>query len=229
MAVTATTTKGTIGGGALEHRAIQRARALLREGAEAGETLALGPGLGQCCGGSVTLKYTFQPQNVDLHHFGLHPIVPNRPHPRHVWLWGAGHVGRAFVRMGGMQAFKFTWVDDAETRFPEHVPDAVRKLVAADMPRLACRAEQQADHLIFTYSHDIDLALCATLLQREVRSIGLIGSDTKWTRFSKRLRAMGLDPDGITCPIGDKTLGKHPDRIAQGTLAQLMAPSEASA
>lgn len=229
MAVSAESTLGTIGGGALEYRAIQRARTLLAEGREAEETVALGPGLGQCCGGAVTLKYTFEAHHPDRHAFYVNEIKSKRAHPRHVWLWGAGHVGRAMIRVAGAQAFRFTWVDQSSERFPERVPEWVRVVPAKNMPRLAARAEQQADHLIFTYSHEIDLALCAGLLQRDVRSIGLIGSETKWARFSKRLLAMGLDPSQITCPIGDKTKGKHPDAIAQGTLQQLLTRSEVEA
>ncbi len=47
---------GTIGGGALEHQAAQAARAMLAGGpASRLSRHALGPDLGQCCGGSVQL------------------------------------------------------------------------------------------------------------------------------------------------------------------------------
>ena len=53
---------GTIGGGTLEWQAIARARAALAKGCTGGETppvdvarMALGPDLGQCCGGSVRI------------------------------------------------------------------------------------------------------------------------------------------------------------------------------
>ena len=45
---------GTIGGGALEFEAIEKARGLTGPRVE---TRALGPDLGQCCGGAVTLAY----------------------------------------------------------------------------------------------------------------------------------------------------------------------------
>jgi len=57
MVVTAAGARGTIGGGALEHRAIEQARAML--GQPAGDwriqDYPLGPLLGQCCGGRVRL------------------------------------------------------------------------------------------------------------------------------------------------------------------------------
>ncbi|MFC5458424.1 xanthine dehydrogenase accessory protein XdhC [Massilia niabensis] len=49
---------GTIGGGHLEHRAIEMARAMLEEGGTPRlERFALGPSLGQCCGGIAHLMF----------------------------------------------------------------------------------------------------------------------------------------------------------------------------
>lgn len=232
MIVSANTTKQTIGGGALEYGAIKTARKILGEGGkERSETIPLGPNLGQCCGGAVTLRYTYTPPlfAIELDQFTVHPIVSKRPHPKHLWLWGAGHVGRAIVKAAPPQAFNITWIDEAADRFPAHIPTHVTQTPAADMPLLASRAPAYAHHLIFTYSHEIDLALCAALLKCGAASIGVIGSDTKWARFSKRLRAMGLDPAPITCPIGDKSLGKHPAQIAQGAVRSLLSDTQTKA
>ena len=230
MIVTPTTTKQTIGGGALEYRAIAKARKILTAGGdECSETIPLGPNLGQCCGGAVTLRYTYTPKPfaLELDKFTAHTILRNRPHPKHLWLWGAGHVGRAVVEAAHPQAFKITWIDSAPDRFPDRILKHATKTPAAEMPLLASRAPAHAHHLIFTYSHEIDLALCAALLKRGAASIGLIGSETKWARFSKRLRDMNLDPSSIICPIGDKSLGKHPDQIAHGTVHALLCDSQA--
>lgn len=222
MKVTASGFSGTIGGGALEHRAIATARQILVQNApEKAQTYPLGPSLGQCCGGAVTLRFTYDPRPTD-------PLIAAPAAPVHVarvqplWLWGAGHVGRAVVRHCPPEAFAITWIDAASDRFPDTIPDHVTPVPASDMPRLARNAPPDAHHLIFTYSHDIDLALCAALLRQETASIGLIGSDTKWARFQSRLRAAGLDPAPILCPIGDKSLGKTPDAIAKGCMARLL-------
>lgn len=232
MIVTPTTSAQTIGGGALEYRAIATAREILAKGgAEYSETIPLGPSLGQCCGGAVTLRYTYTPQplSIELGKFTAHEVRPNRPHPIHLWVWGAGHVGRAVIKTAHPQAFKITWIDSTADRFPPNIPSHVTKTPAADMPLLASRAPRTANHLIFTYSHEIDLALCAALIKRGAATIGLIGSDTKWARFSKRLTGMGLDPTSVSCPIGDKTLGKHPDQIAHGTVRALLFAAQTKA
>src|SRR5690606_21474323 len=78
---------------------------------------------------------------------------------------------------------------------------------------------------IVTYSHALDLELCHRLLLRGFGWLGLIGSATKWARFRSRLRALGhlsRAIDRITCPIGDRGLGKLPQAIAIGVAAQLL-------
>lgn len=230
MKVTAEATEGTIGGGALEYRAIAIARDLLADEApEMTRTFPLGPDLGQCCGGAMTLRFTRERRSVDAANRNLPVLAPPRVHQGELWIWGAGHVGRAVVKALPPQAFRVSWVDTSPERFPVNVPPHVTCLPAADMPLLAVRAPTHAHHLIFTYSHDIDLALCAALLRRGGASIGLIGSETKKARFFKRLREMGLDPAPIQCPIGDKSLGKHPEAIAVGVVAALVSPERKAA
>ncbi len=264
---------GSIGGGELELEASRAALGiteprLLRR--------ALGPDLGQCCGGHVTL--VMEPFTADtIAHIpekGLYarPIDPaalpplwveslrarhrsrGAPdelrfvdgwmvetvhQPRHpLWIWGAGHVGRAIV--GVLSPFPdlaITWVDTATNRFPEPIPPNVTAIPAVNPAVLAAHVPENAHHLILTYSHTIDLALCDALLRRPTASIGLIGSDTKWARFRSRLSAMGHSNEalsGITCPIGDPALGKHPQAIALGVghrlltgLAQPQQPPQA--
>lgn len=217
MRVTEDGTEGTIGGGALEHQAIAEARELLAsEGSELRRTYPLGPDLGQCCGGAVTLGFTRSPKRFEQPDIRVFRSAPDQAHPELLWLWGAGHVGRAVVKTLDPEAFKITWVDSAIERFPNGEGAHVTLTPAADMPLLATRAPVLSHHLIFTFSHDIDFALCAALLRRDVASIGLIGSETKRARFFRRLREIGLDPAPIQCPIGDKRLGKAPHQIARG-------------
>ncbi len=230
MQVTAQGISGTIGGGTLEHQAIATARKMLGKGqTRHSETLPLGPNLGQCCGGVVTLQYTDEPRQTDQILPVAWPSVAMPDEPQKLWLWGAGHVGRAVVRAAPPRAFDIQWIDSGAGRFPRQIPQHVTPLPTSDMPRLAAHAPQDAHHLIFTYAHDIDLALCAALLKRGAASIGLIGSATKWARFRKRLIATGLDPAPVTCPIGDKALGKSPDQIAKGVIKALLVSTQPKA
>ena len=216
--------QGTIGGGALEYEAIRLARDMLQNGAAQHQRhFPLGPSLGQCCGGAVTLSFSKDRSNAQTH-----PKPPALPQldvtsKRPLWVWGAGHVGRAIaLQANHTKAYAITLIDAFEDKFPNALPETITPVCCTDMPRLARHAPADASHVIATYAHDIDLALCGALLNRGFAFCGLIGSDTKWARFQRRLSALGLDPTGITSPIGDKTLGKHPDMIAYGTVKALI-------
>jgi len=276
MLVFADGQSGTIGGGALEFEAAAKARLMLASpptpalphggGREARlvERVALGPSLGQCCGGAVVLwteVFEAVPEavaGVVARGVGEMPLSVKRmlaaargqgvrPAPglvagwlvepvaepeRQVWVWGAGHVGRALVNvLAPLPGIAVTWVDVAAERFPDVVPQGVTVVPARDPAVLADHAPSQAEHLVLTYSHALDLELCHRLLNRGFRSVGLIGSGTKWARFRSRLQALGhsaADVARISCPIGDPALGKHPQAIAVGVVAELLrAPTMA--
>jgi xanthine dehydrogenase accessory factor len=248
MLVTATGTIGTIGGGTLEHQAITRARAILATGDNATETIPLGPALGQCCGGAVTLLWERHTQAPAATRPlpGPRPTTPppaspppghppitrdgwiaeSPPAPAPLWIWGAGRVGRALVHtIAPLDAYAITWIDLAPDQFPTHIPPQVTPIPADDPTRLATFAPVDAHHLILTRSHDLDLALCHALLARGFASCGLIGSATKWARFRSRLQNLGHplhEISSIACPIGDPDLGKHPQAIAIGVTAALL-------
>lgn len=249
---------GTIGGGALEYEAAAKAREMLGTGGTAIQRVALGPSLGQCCGGAVTLwteVHEAAPKVIDgmvvrgpgemplavkrilasARGQGLRPrtdlvqgwlVEPVAAPTRQVWIWGAGHVGRALVAvLAPMPDLAITWVDVASDRFPNDIPPNVTVVPAVDPATLADHAPVDAEHLILTFSHALDLELCHRLLRRGFRSCGLIGSATKWARFRSRLKALGHDAaavEGIRCPIGDPSLGKHPQAIAVGVAAELI-------
>lgn len=247
--------QGTIGGGALEFEAIRKARNALATGQDLLERLPLGPGLGQCCGGAVTLvtevfDATCPKDMAEVYARPLpggDPAMPmsvrrvltrarnasEMPAPgildgwliepvlrpkRDLWVWGAGHVGRAIVGVvSPLPDFRVFWADVDETRFPEDVPAGVETLVAANPADLVSLASRNAEHLVLTYSHALDLELCHRVLSQPFQSLGVIGSATKRARFRKRLAALGHAPnqiDRMVCPIGDPSLGKHPQVIA---------------
>lgn len=255
---------GTIGGGALEWEATARARAMLATGGARVDRLPLGPALGQCCGGAVTLvtevfaahtlpvprdgvvaralngaemplavrrmldrarAQGIAPATTLMQGWMIEPLA--RPQ-RQVWVWGAGHVGRALVAvLAPLPDIAITWVDVDANRFPDRVPAGITVLPATNPSALVPHAPQRAEHLILTFSHALDLDLCHRLLGHGFAACGLIGSATKWARFRSRLGALGHGPCQIArirCPIGDPALGKHPQAIAVGVAADILRP-----
>lgn len=212
MLVTPDTVVGTIGGGHLELQAIAAARR-----GELGErAIALGPSLGQCCGGALTLHLAPLDQVRDW------PAPP----PRYrLQLYGAGHVGRAIAHLLADIDGELTWIDEREDEFPREPspPHVERRCVDAVEAEVASAAPGTA-FLILTHRHDLDLAITREVLRRgDFAFCGLIGSRTKRARFEHRLQAEGLDTRRLSCPIGLPGIeGKEPAVIAVAVVAQLL-------
>ena len=233
---------GTIGGGHLEWQAIDLARKALAEARTASkplaawqQTFALGPTLGQCCGGSVDLA--FEPlTDATLQAWALPP-------PRfHLELHGAGHVGQAIARLLTDIDCTVRWIDEradtAETCGADAPGLPTPQALAALPPHIQFVSTEQAEaevadapshahHLVLTHRHDLDLRIIHAVLQRgDFAFAGLIGSQTKRAKFLHRLQAMGVSDEAIarlTCPIGLPELpGKEPAVIAISVVAQLL-------
>jgi xanthine dehydrogenase accessory protein XdhC len=150
-----------------------------------------------------------------------------RPDGLHLVLFGAGHVGRALVRVLGEVPCRIVWIDGRAEQFPEEVPPNVT-VQCTDTPHYAVeRAPAGAAFLVMTHSHALDFTLCEKILRRaDFSYFGLIGSATKRAKFIKRFKARGLSEDVIArmnCPIGIPGLsGKHPGEIAVAVAAQLL-------
>lgn len=149
---------------------------------------------------------------------------------RELWIWGAGHVGRALVStLAPLPEFATTWIDTSPDRFPRDVPSSVKQVPAHTPAALVKHAPATAEHIILTYSHTLDLELCHQLLLHDFRFAGLIGSKSKWARFRSRLTALGHQKaqiTRITSPIGNPNLGKHPQAIAIGVGSSLLRSSQ---
>ena len=228
MLVAADTVLGTIGGGHLELKAIADARALLqRGGAPTEQRIALGPTLGQCCGGVLTLA--FKP----LHQEDLGSWAA--PAPRFtLQLYGAGHVGRAIVRLLATIPCRVQWIDERDSEFPdEALPPHIERVCVEPVEAEVANAPPGAFYLVLTHSHDLDLALTQAILSRgDFGFFGLIGSRTKRARFEHRLRDRGFAPAllaRIVCPIGVPGItGKEPEVIAMAVVAQLLQQASMS-
>ena len=232
---------GSVGGGHLEHQAVAHARAHLQGGnaplpgpISDPLRMALGPTLGQCCGGVVFLSFQ-SVRAADMAALRPELLEAPRAYLAPVALFGGGHVGMALVTvLAGVLTrlpFAVRWIDSRDDVFVAPVPPGVvcehSAPVQAAVPSLAA----QSRVLIMSFSHAEDLeVLAACLLRQRAQSdlpyIGLIGSQTKWATFRRRLGARGFTPAElahVTCPIGVPGIhGKEPEVIAVAVAAQLL-------
>jgi xanthine dehydrogenase accessory factor len=227
MLVGASQTVGTVGGGHLELKAIEEARAMLGGAVPPHQVhYPLGPALGQCCGGAVTLGFT----RLDAQQLAAWPDPPPR---FHLQLYGAGHVGTAIARLLSMLDVTVDWIDEREDMFPYALsegapwPANIRVVAVDEVWGEVPAAPEGAYYLVHTHSHDLDQKITETILKRgDFGYLGLIGSETKRARFIHRFEARGIDPqaiDRMTCPIGVEGItAKEPEIIALAVVAQLL-------
>jgi len=232
MAVFADAALGSIGGGHLEWNACRLAREhLAGAGPDAAVRtwalpITLGPSLGQCCGGRLVLRF----ERVGA--ADAQALAGRlRPALAPLALFGGGHVGQAIVRALAPLPFAVHWIDSRDDIFPAGLPAHVRtehsEPVQGAVPALASGSRV----LIMSFSHAEDLDIVAACLWRQrerldLPFIGLIGSQTKWASFRRRLRERGFSEaelDHVTCPIGLPGIaGKQPGVIAASVVAQLL-------
>ncbi len=230
MAVTPGTIINTIGGGHLEFQAIAQARERLAQTASAQLPVqvvrfALGPALGQCCGGVVHLKF----ETVCAHDPHVAALLAAKGKP--LALFGGGHVGHAIAEVMSRLPYAVRWIDSRDEIFPDPLPPGVEAEHSDPVQDAVVDLLPGSAVLIMSFSHAEDLDIVAACLKRQRQRqdlpyIGLIGSATKWATFRHRLQERGYTETElahITCPIGIPGIdGKQPEVIAVAVAAQLL-------
>lgn len=217
MVITADGSMDTLGGGHFEEQVIEATQRWLAEG-EAGlrvEDFPLGGRSGQCCGGHVQV---------------LIELFPGAE--MNVALFGAGHVGRALAQVLTPLPWRLDWFDSRCDGFPD-APAADRQSRHSYTPdeaginQAVAKLATGTHVLIMTHDHALDRSLLDALLQRnDLASLGVIGSDSKWASFRRRLKDAGHSDAHlarIRCPIGvPGAHGKKPYEIALAVAAELL-------
>ncbi|HTN65734.1 MAG TPA: xanthine dehydrogenase accessory protein XdhC, partial [Burkholderiaceae bacterium] len=116
----------------------------------------------------------------------------------HLYLFGAGHVGRAIVRALADLPCHVTWIDQRDDMFPADVPANVRIEVTDTPQALIDDAAPGSHFLIMTHSHPLDQELVEAILRRDDAGwLGLIGSHSSGA--SGRSRALRRQVSARAC------------------------------
>ncbi len=203
---------GSVGGGRAEALVVAEARQVLSDGVCRRLQLDLRGDLA-ACGGELELF--------------LEPIGNNQP----FWVVGAGHIGRAVVRLGAGLAWRFVLVDDR----PDFLTDVTGATVLeADPQKLAAHLTitPRTAILIASRSHELDGQYLDAVLAAERKQgvelpyLGVIGSRTKAAKLAGR---RGDSPQArerwqrIQMPVGLTVGAETPGEIALSVLAEALA------
>jgi xanthine dehydrogenase accessory factor len=216
---------GTIGGGQLEFLAIERARKMLDAGALSGEMdVPLGPEIGQCCGGRVEIslkRMRLADKDSAIERAQLHTeTLP------HVYVMGAGHVGRALADLFQHVPVNCVLIDTRADELAQCQADVETRLSAIPEIDIA-QAPQGSAFVVLTHDHSLDFLLTSAALERgDAVYVGMIGSATKRAKFRNwaRTQCDGQTIEELNCPIGASgSRDKRPSVIAAFVVAEVMA------
>jgi xanthine dehydrogenase accessory factor len=211
-------TVGTVGGGALERLATSRAMELLGQGRSLLVTYSLGEDgpvsdaerINMACGGRASLFYDYLGYQA------------------YVYIFGAGHVGRAIAyHLKGLR-YHVTVVDHRQGILTDL--EGADRLVLGEYDKLL-QGEQVpagAYHVIATPSHAFDYVVLSEIFASnwQPRYVGMLGSRNKAETMLRRLvEELGdeADLDAIYCPVGLDLGGRAPEDIAIAIVAEILA------
>ncbi|MFQ9141352.1 MAG: XdhC family protein [Oscillospiraceae bacterium] len=144
-----------------------------------------------------------------------------------VYLFGAGHVGRALAPVLRYVGFEVTVYDNrAELASPAHFPTA-HEIIVGDFRRIFDKVSLTADDyaVVMTPGHQADYEILEQVLRTLATYIGCIGSRKKVALTRERLAAAGFsqqDIDRVHAPIGLPILAETPEEIAISVAAEMI-------
>jgi xanthine dehydrogenase accessory factor len=204
----------SIGGGAFEALVIADARQAIASGRSLEKEYRFteeGAGAtGMVCGGTVRVF--------------VEVVVPPEP----LFVFGAGHVGRALARVAAPLGFRVIVVDDREAELREaDLPAGTERVLAGDgfeggLPEIPAGAYVA----VVTRCHRTDLAAVRHALDRGAAYVGLIGSRRKVATVAARAAEAGASAaalGSLRAPIGLPIGAETPEEIAVSIAAEIIA------
>lgn len=215
---------GTVGGGALEYKAQQKALEVLRRGIPdreiyslRGDPNAFSIGV---CGGTAMVDFRLVfPKDAAA----LLQTMPTAPR---ILLYGAGHVGKALADAAWLLGLEVVVTDDREGlltagRFP-HAQTLLHTLPDAPMD------PEEGDFIvIMTHGHEHDFKLVRRAMNTRAAYVGLMASRRKGAVTRELLLQDGHSPEEIArrlhTPIGLPIHAETPEEIAVSILGEIIS------
>ncbi len=200
---------GTIGGGNLEKGVISDAIKVINDKKAQIFSHDLQSQHGMCCGGQLDIF--------------IEPIMQNKK----LYIFGAGHVGKAIVKYAADLDFEIFVIDDREEIFNDWEKEGYHKMVVdfnEILPKLPFN--ESSFIVIATYEHSIDRQILFHCVQQPHAYLGMIGSKRKINITKKMMTTSGIATtkqiDKIFMPIGVDINAEDHNEIAISIVAQLI-------
>jgi xanthine dehydrogenase accessory factor len=206
---------GTIGGGRIEARGMDKVRHLLAPDSKQHlllEKVNLNRDIGMTCAGEMTLVYeVFRPD------FEWNVII-----------FGAGHVSQKLCRLLTEMDCRITCIDTRPEwldRLPKN--DRLDRRLVEEFHDGVDLITRGASVLVLTMGHGTDLPVLRAIWNSkvDVSFIGTLGSDSKAAIVRREMKQQGLPSEFIErvrCPVGEKFGDNTPSEIAVSLLTELV-------
>jgi xanthine dehydrogenase accessory factor len=206
---------GTVGGGTIEKMALEKALKIFKTHENCLEEFTLnepesaGMPTGMLCGGTAALFFEyFAPKN-------------------HIYIFGAGHVGKALVYHLRNLDYFVTVIDDRKEVLDQLEGANEKRLNSFEHALDNYPVAENAYFIIVTYQHKYD----GLVLNRIYKSgwnpkyVGMVSSRSKQKILLDRLRAEVPDANLENCfiPVGLDVGGGSPDEIALSIIAEIQS------
>lgn len=205
---------GTVGGGGAEWEVIRVAREVIanEKPVTVSFDLTKQPGIdaGMVCGGSLEIY--------------VEPLVAAPM----LYIFGAGHTGRATYQIARPAGFDVVVVDErAAFANRQSFPDA-KQIIVADIDSAIAQINPSASAyiLILTPSHLSDSKVLQWAMGTDAHYIGMIGSKRKVTGIFHKLQKEGFGAEQfkhVHAPVGLNIGAQTPEEIAISILAEMVA------
>ncbi len=199
---------GTVGGGAIEKQVIADALQVIEQ--------------------NTPIKKVYKPKTDLSMHYGGNIEVYIEPllQTNNLYIFGAGHVGRALAKLAKDLDFNITFFDWRDINFTEE-ESANYNYVKGDYLESIEKAVFNTNtfSVITTPSHESDEQILSVLGKKPHAYVGMIGSKRKVEGIKKNLLQSGYTEEeiaGLNMPVGIPIRVETPNEIAISIAAKLI-------
>lgn len=200
---------GTVGGGAIEMAAIQEAKALIKTGGCLLKEYQLEDDLSMKCGGFAEIYFE---------------SILNAPS---LYIFGAGHVGRAVGKISSELGFRITFFDERPDIYKEFLIEGTECISGNYIDMIdEAKFDDNTYIVILTHKHQFDEEVLAAVIHKPHAYVGVIGSKRKAAEIRKKFIDNKILPEEefnkIDLPIGIAFRTETPEEIAVSIVAKLI-------
>jgi xanthine dehydrogenase accessory factor len=143
-----------------------------------------------------------------------------------LYILGGGHCGIALSELAAKCGFHVTVIDDREEWASKEKHPYAANVICTDYAKASDVVPDGSYVVIMTHGHKHDGLVLRQFLRRDMKYVGMIGSKTKVATTFEKIKEEGYTQEELNkvfAPIGYPIGSQTPEEIAVSVMAQLIA------